>query len=78
MTEELRRMVKRYIFSPEIPEASHLFLIIFFKFENKIVFFLFLQTVLEGNNPPSAGDDDFELWDQSQMLRAEQQGPVYK
>lgn len=29
----------------------------------------FKSTVLEGNN--QAGDDDFELWDQSQMLRSE-------
>lgn len=29
------------------------------------------QTVLENNTP--AGDDDFELWDQNQMLRSEQQ-----
>lgn len=35
-----------------------------------------LQTVLEGNTTPG-GDDDFELWDQSQMLRSEH-GTIYK
>ena len=35
-----------------------------------IDFAIFFQTVLE-NNTTSAGDDEFELWDQNQMLRAE-------
>lgn len=34
------------------------------------------QTVLENNAPGAPGDDDFELWDQSQML-AHQQRNVY-
>lgn len=38
-------------------------------------FHFIFQTVLENSTP--AGDDDFELWDQNQMLRSEQQN-VYK
>ena len=39
-----------------------------------------LQTVLESRDHVHGpvGDDDFELWDQSQMLRAHQQRNVYK
>lgn len=34
------------------------------------------STVLESTGSTPAGDDDFELWDQSQMLRSDQQATV--
>lgn len=64
-----------------IPRRLELWLIIqkdFFVDTHELVlinalsrFSVCLQTVLENNTPASPGDDDFELWDQNQMLRSE-------